>query len=117
MGGWTPRWVFACDRPDRVILLTLLIGLLGYIDADANLGGCIVGLLAKDSTVDNPESRNKNGATEEGAIFTPRSVRLYKGMLIASIDFLVIKMGIACQMLAPHRTIFLQRYNHCKCHR
>lgn len=39
-----------------------------------------------DSTVDNPESRKKNGATEEGAIFTPRSVRLYKGMLIASID-------------------------------
>lgn len=39
-----------------------------------------------DSTVDNPESRNKNGATEEGAIFTPRSVRLYKGMLIASIE-------------------------------
>jgi hypothetical protein len=63
-----------------------LIGLLGYIDAVAKLGGCIVGLLSMDSTVDNPESRKKNGATEEGAIFTPRSVRLYKGMLIASID-------------------------------
>lgn len=91
MGGWTPRWVVGCDRPDRVILLTLLIGLFGYIDADANLGGCIVGLLAMDSTVDNPASRNKNGATEEGAIFTPRSVRLYKGMLIASIDCFVRK--------------------------
>lgn len=85
MGGWTPRWVAACDRPNRVILLALLIGLFGYIDADDNLGGCIVGLLAMDFTVDNPESRKKNGATEEGAIFTPRSVRLYKGMLIASI--------------------------------
>lgn len=86
MGGWTPRWVGASDRRDRVILLTLLIGLLGYIDADDKLLGCIVGLLAMDSTVDNPESRKKNGATEEGAIFTPRSVRLYKGMLIASIE-------------------------------
>lgn len=86
MGGWTPRWVVGCDRPDRVILLSLLIGLFGYIDADDKLLGCIVGLLSMDSTVDKPESRNKNGATEEGAIFTPRSVRLYRGMLIASID-------------------------------
>lgn len=61
-------------RPDRLIRLTLLIVLLGYIDADADRAGRHVGLLAMDSPVDNPESRNKNGATEEGAIFTPRSV-------------------------------------------
>lgn len=64
MGGWTPRWVVASDRPNRVIVLTLLIGLFGYIDANDKLLGCIVGLLAMYSTVDNPESRKKNGATE-----------------------------------------------------
>ncbi len=47
MGGWTPRWVGASDRPNRVILLTLLIGLFGYIDAVANAAVFVLALYCK----------------------------------------------------------------------